>query len=444
MKYFGTDGIRGKVGETPITPAFIMHLGWALGQIILNKQSEAKIVIGKDTRSSGDFIEYALTAGLSSCGCTPVLIGNIPTPAIAFLTKYLNAEAGIVISASHNPYQDNGIKIFSGEGKKLSSELENQIEQLLEEKARVTSCDKLTKSQVFPDAENKYVQYCKSTVKDLSLCGIHIAVDAANGACYKVAIDIFKQLGAKVSAIGVSPNGININDNCGSTSPSQLQKLVLKTQADIGIAFDGDGDRVIMVDNNGNIIDGDQLLYVIATSWKDKNLLKGGVVGTVMTNMGVEVSLQKQDINLVRTSVGDKYVNKQLSKLDWILGGESSGHIICKNLASTGDGIIVALQLLKIIVETNKSLAELVKPIQVYPQKLINIPMPREFNISDNPNISKTVSQIQKQLSNSGRVLVRQSGTEPLIRVMIESRDQNQVNKYASELATVIKNETIS
>ena len=444
MKYFGTDGVRGKVGETPITPSFIMHLGWALSRTILKKHSDVKIVIGKDTRSSGDFIEYALKAGISSCGCTPILIGNMPTPAIAFLTKYLNAQAGIVISASHNPYYDNGIKIFNSEGKKLSTELECQIEKLLEETIKVVPCNQLTKSYVFPNAESKYVQYCKSIAKNLNLQGLHIAVDAANGACYKVAIDIFKQLGAKISAIGISPNGININHNCGSTSPQQLQNLVLEKQADLGIAFDGDGDRIIMIDDSGNIIDGDKLLYVIATAWKEKNLLIGGVVGTVMTNMGVEVSLKEKNINLIRTSVGDKYVDKQLSKLGWILGGEASGHIICKNLASTGDGIIVALQLLMIIVETNKSLSDLVKPISIYPQKLINIPMSRELNLSDNPNISKAVSHIQKQLSDSGRVLVRQSGTEPLIRVMIEGNNQKLVNEYATELANVIEKETLS
>ena len=443
MKYFGTDGIRGKVGETSITPAFVVHLGWALAKAILNNQSEAKIVIGKDTRGSGNFIEYALQAGIAACGCTPALIGDMPTPAIAFLTKHLNADAGVVISASHNPYQDNGIKIFNSEGKKLSVELENEIERLLEEKIQVASCDKLAKSYVFADAASKYIEYCKSTVKNLSLQALHIAIDAANGACYKVAIDIFSQLGAKISAIGISPNGININENCGSTSPKQLQKLVLEKQADLGIAFDGDGDRVIMVDNNGNIIDGDKLLYIIAIHWQKKNLLTGGVVGTVMTNMGIEVSLKKNGIDLVRTSVGDKYVDQQLSKLGWLLGGESSGHIICKNLASTGDGIIAALQLLTIIVETNKSLFELVKPISIYPQKLINVQMSREVNLNDNPNISKAISQAQAQLSDSGRVLVRQSGTEPLIRVMVEGSDRNLVNEYATKLSNVIEKETL-
>lgn len=440
-KLFGTDGIRGKVGEFPITPDFVLKLGWAAGRV-LAEEGQGTVIIGKDTRISGYMFESALEAGLSAAGIDVVLTGPMPTPAIAYLTRTFNGQAGIVISASHNPFYDNGIKFFGGDGNKLSDEVEMKIETLLESKIDVVDSQNLGKVTRMVDAAGRYIEYCKgSTSSQIDLRGVKMVIDAGHGATYQVGPAVFRELGAEVIAMGVAPDGININEMGGSTEPTALAAKVLETGADIGIAFDGDGDRVIMVDNLGQIVDGDQLLYIIATDRQTRGVLRGGVVGTLMTNLGMEKALEAQGIPFARAKVGDRYVNELLLANNWYLGGESSGHIICRETSTTGDGILSALKVLEAMRTTGKSLSELVAGIQLYPQTMINVRVQQKRDTDTIPAIVAAVQQAEQDMADKGRVLLRASGTEPLIRVMVEGEDAEQVRIQAETLAKVVEQE---
>ncbi len=440
-KLFGTDGIRGKVGEFPITPDFVLKLGWAAGRV-LAEEGQGTVIIGKDTRISGYMFESALEAGLSAAGIDVVLTGPMPTPAIAYLTRTFNGQAGIVISASHNPFYDNGIKFFGGDGNKLSDEVEMKIETLLESKIDVVDSQNLGKVTRMVDAAGRYIEYCKgSTSSQIDLRGMKMVIDAGHGATYQVGPAVFRELGAEVIAMGVAPDGININEMAGSTEPTALAAKVLETGADIGIAFDGDGDRVIMVDNLGQIVDGDQLLYIIATDRQTRGVLRGGVVGTLMTNLGMEKALEAQGIPFARAKVGDRYVNELLLANNWYLGGESSGHIICRETSTTGDGILSALKVLEAMRTTDKSLSELVAGIQLYPQTMINVRVQQKRDTDTIPAIVAAVQQAEQDMAGKGRVLLRASGTEPLIRVMVEGEDAEQVRIQAETLAKVVQQE---
>ena len=440
-KLFGTDGIRGKVGEFPITPDFVLKLGWAAGRV-LAEEGQGTVIIGKDTRISGYMFESALEAGLSAAGIDVVLTGPMPTPAIAYLTRTFNGQAGIVISASHNPFYDNGIKFFGGDGNKLSDEVEMKIEALLESKIDVVDSQNLGKVTRMVDAAGRYIEYCKgSTSSQIDLRGMKMVIDAGHGATYQVGPAVFRELGAEVIAMGVAPDGININEMTGSTEPTALAAKVLETGADIGIAFDGDGDRVIMVDNLGQIVDGDQLLYIIATDRQTRGVLRGGVVGTLMTNLGMEKALEAQGIPFARAKVGDRYVNELLLANNWYLGGESSGHIICRETSTTGDGILSALKVLEAMRTTGKLLSELVAGIQLYPQTMINVRVQQKRDTDTMPTIVAAVQQAEQDMAGKGRVLLRASGTEPLIRVMVEGEDAEQVRIQAETLAKVVEQE---
>ena len=437
-KYFGTDGIRGRVGEFPITPEFILKLGWAAGRVLGN--GGGKILIGKDTRLSGYIFESALEAGLAAAGMNVCLLGPMPTPGIAHLTRTLHARAGIVISASHNPYADNGIKFFSAEGTKLPDAVELAIEAMIDQELEIAAPDRLGRAARVEDAAGRYIEFCKSTFPDaLSLNGLHIVLDCANGATYQIAPKVFAELGAELSVIGNDPDGLNINDGCGSTHLEWLQKNVQLQGADLGIAFDGDGDRVLMVDREGRIIDGDELLYVITSHRQLMQRLHGGVVGTLMTNLGMEHALQAAGIPFVRARVGDRYVMEQLQAHGWELGGESSGHLICLDKTSTGDGIVAALQVLAAIVESGKPLGELVAGMHKYPQLLINVRLARKVDVLARPEVQEAVAAAESELASRGRVLLRPSGTEPLLRVMVEGQDAEQVDRVARELAGVVE-----
>lgn len=437
-KYFGTDGIRGKVGEFPVTPEFVLKLGWALGSILKKhnpNKSTIEVVVGKDTRISGYMFESALEAGLSAAGVNTLLLGPMPTPAIAYLTRTFHAQAGIVISASHNSYYDNGFKFFDSQGKKLPDEWELEIEQQLEQPMQIVESAQLGKAKRIDDAEGRYIEFCKSSIAhDLDLSGLNVVVDCANGATYRTAPLVFKELGASVSVIANQPDGFNINEQCGSTSPQLLQQTVLSKKADLGIALDGDGDRVLMVDADGNILDGDQLVFIIAMYSKPK-----GVVGTVMSNLGMEQALQKANIEFVRTPVGDRYIIAEMLQRGWTLGGESSGHIICGNVTSTGDGIIAALQVLAVMRQTQKSLSELASQMQKFPQVIINVRADNEIDIHSQA-IQAEVTKVEQQLAGKGRVLLRKSGTEPVIRVMVEGEQKDLVQCTAEQLANAIEN----
>jgi len=438
-KYFGTDGVRGKVGEGPITPDFIMRLGWAAGKVFAGEK-DSKVIIGKDTRISGYMFESALEAGLAAAGVDSLLLGPMPTPAIAYLTRTLHANAGIVISASHNPYFDNGIKFFSGQGTKLPDDVELQIEALLEQPIHCNESAELGKAARINDAEGRYIEFCKSSVPySLSLKGLRIVVDCANGATYKVAPSVFEELGAEVIAIGIEPDGMNINEECGSTFPTTLRDMVLETRADVGIALDGDGDRLIMVDNQANIIDGDEILYVITQSRVQEARMMGGVVGTLMTNLGLEHALNRLDVPFARAKVGDRYVMELLQANNWVLGGESSGHIICLDRTTTGDGVISALQVLTAMVETGKPLSELVRGMEKYPQTLLNVRMAERIDIDRSDQIQSAVKEAENELAQTGRVLLRASGTEPVIRVMVEGQDASVVKRLAQQLANEVR-----
>ena len=442
-QYFGTDGIRGAVGTSPITPDFMLKLGWAAGTVFAKKGgARNKILIGKDTRISGYMFEAALEAGVTAAGVDINLLGPMPTPAIAYLTRTLRAQAGIVISASHNSYQDNGIKFFAGDGSKLSDDIEFDIEEQLSKTISTVPPQLLGKASRVTDAAGRYIEFCKSRVNtDLKFNGLKIVLDCAHGSTYHIAPSVFEELGASVISIGVSPDGLNINEDSGSTSPARLAEAVLIEEADIGIAFDGDGDRVVMVDHLGNVVDGDQILYVIARDRRRQNIDFGGVVGTSMSNLGLEQALDSLDIPFVRSAVGDRYVMRELLKRGWRLGGESSGHIICLDKTTTGDGIVSALQALSAISSSQSSLAELISKLNKYPQSMINVRIADSADIASSDTIQKAVANVESKLGSKGRVLLRLSGTEPVVRVMVEGEDATEVLKLAEELAEVVEKE---
>lgn len=440
-KYFGTDGIRGLVGQDPITPNFVMHLGWAVGKVFA-KQSPggAKILIGKDTRISGYMFESALEAGLSAAGVDVRLLGPMPTPAIAYLTRTFHAQAGIVISASHNPYQDNGIKFFSGTGAKLPDEMELEIESYLAKPMTTMPSHDLGKVKRIEGARGRYIEFCKSTVPyDLNLRGLKVVLDCAHGATYHIAPDVFDELGAEVITLGVEPDGFNINSDCGSTSPESLQSAVLEHNADLGIAFDGDGDRVVMVDHKGQVVDGDELLYVIARDCLEAKRFEGGVVGTLMSNLGLEVALAELGAGFTRAKVGDRHVMESLKKKGWRLGGESSGHIICLDKTTTGDGIVAALQVVTAMRSRDFSLREMLQGMEKYPQRLVNVNMQERSDPLANEAVQLAVAEAEHELGSHGRVLLRLSGTEPVVRVMVEGVDDAQVHRLAEDVAGVVR-----
>jgi phosphoglucosamine mutase len=437
-KYFGTDGIRGKVGVPPITPDFLLKLGWAAGQVFADGGHNF-VLVGKDTRISGYMFESALEAGLTAAGVGTRLLGPMPTPAIAYLTRTLHAKAGIVISASHNPYYDNGIKFFSSQGTKLSDEIERKIEMYLDLPISTVESSKLGKAKRVVDAAGRYIEFCKASVPSgLDFEGMKIVVDCANGATYQIAPHVFEELGAQVITIGAEPNGLNINEGYGATQPEKLVQTVLANQADLGVALDGDGDRVIMVDHKGEVVDGDELIYIIAKSRLRTGTLTGPIVGTLMTNLGMEHALKTLNVPLLRANVGDRYVIEMLAEHKGMLGGENSGHIICLDKTTTGDGIIAALQVIAEIQYTGQTLHELKSGMQKYPQVLINLKTAHKIDLN-HEGIQRAVRAVELGLGNEGRVLLRASGTEPLIRIMVEGCDQENVDKYANELADNVK-----
>lgn len=439
MSYFGTDGIRGKFGQMPITPEFALKLGFAAGKVLKRNSPKNKpiVVMGKDTRLSGYILEAALQAGLNAAGVYVHLLGPLPTPAIAHLTRALHAHAGIVISASHNPYFDNGIKFFSGEGKKLPDALQNEINQELEKDLVIDDTANLGKSVRVKDANGRYIEFCKSTFPyHFDLSNLKIVVDCANGAAYSVGPSVFRELGAKVIPLFNEPDGLNINENCGSTHPEFLQKAVVDHQADLGIAFDGDADRVVMVDKNGQLVDGDHILYILATQAKNK---PAGIVGTVMSNMALELALQKADVGFVRAKVGDRYVLQALEENGWVTGGEPSGHILTLDKSTTGDAIIAALQVLTVMVEQEKALHELVADFELFPQVLINVRLQHMIDPYAVPTLVAEFEKAEQQLTGRGRILIRKSGTEPVIRVMVEGDQQQEVDAIANHLADAVR-----
>ena len=449
-KYFGTDGIRGKVGEHPITPEFMLRLGYAAGRVLtsikgnLAKGAHPAVIIGKDTRISGYMLEAALEAGLSAAGVDVLLTGPMPTPAVAYLTRALRAQAGIVISASHNPYYDNGIKFFSSQGAKLDDEIEHAIEAELDKPLAVMESAKLGKARRIDDAAGRYVEFCKSTFpSNMDLRGLKIVLDCAHGATYHVAPPVFHELGAEIICIGNKPDGLNINLDVGSTHPQALQKAVVEHGADLGIAFDGDGDRVMMVDASSNLLDGDQLLYIIASGLKASSKLQGGVAGTLMTNLALEHALAKHQISFARAKVGDRYVLELLNEKNWSLGGENSGHILTLDKHTSGDAIIAALQVLHALKQSGKTLMQMRAELVLYPQVLINVtyqPKANQAKLDLNlPQLQAAVKKAETELNGTGRVLLRASGTEPKIRVMVEGQDAKLVQKLAEEIAEVVK-----
>ena len=451
MSYFGTDGIRGKFGELPITPDFILKLGYVTGLVLIenndNSTRKPSVVIGKDTRLSGYVIEGALQAGFNAAGVDVYMVGPLPTPAIAHLTRSFNADAGVVISASHNPYYDNGIKLFSGDGKKLTDAMQNAINDKL--KAMMDSSDsndalmpildpaQLGKNNRIDDAKGRYIEFCKGSFPyQYVLDHLTIVVDCANGAGYSVAPRVMRELGANVIAINNTPDGININADCGSTHPESLQKAVLEHEADVGIALDGDGDRIVMVDEAGKLVDGDGILYVLATQGKTPAV---GVVGTLMTNMGLELALKEAGIAFTRAKVGDRYVMQELAAHDWILGGEPSGHILCLDKSRTGDAIIASLQVLAVMQAQNKALSDLMEGFEVLPQKLVNVRLSTMQDPFEHEELVAAFDKARATLEGRGRLLIRQSGTEPMIRVMVESDDEIECDVMANDLADQIK-----
>jgi len=441
QQYFGTDGIRGKVGDSLINPMFVIKLGWAIGKI-LGSKNRGKVLIGKDTRISGYMLESALEAGLSAAGMDIHLLGPMPTPAIAYLTRTLRACAGIVISASHNSYEDNGLKFFSSEGFKLPDEIELAIEEQIEKPMQTVDSSQLGKAVRIVDAPGRYIEFCKSTVPShVNFNGLKIVLDCANGATYHVAPAVFRELGAEVYDISTSPNGLNINSYCGSTNPRDMQDTVREMKADLGIAFDGDGDRVIMADHNGELVDGDQLLFIIARHLKEINKLSGGIVGTAMTNLGFEEAMSALNIPFERTAVGDRYVMSRLKQNNWQIGGESSGHIVHLALSTTGDGIISALQVLCALIESGRSLADLKSGMVKYPQVLLNVPISKSMDLNSS-SLKEAVREAELQLGRSGRVLLRASGTEPVVRVMVEGQSIEQVELLAQSLARTISEQS--
>lgn len=438
-KYFGTDGIRGHVGEPPITAEFMLKLGWAVGRVLAN-DTRNHVLIGKDTRISGYMFESALEAGLSAAGMNIGLLGPMPTPAIAYLTRTFHAQAGIVVSASHNPYGDNGVKFFGRNGMKLPDSLEEAIEAEMDKTMFTVKSAELGKARRIDDAPGRYIEFCKSTLPmGDSLRGLKLVVDCAHGATYHVAPNVFRELGAEVHKIGVSPDGLNINENCGATKPKILQQTVLQQEADLGIALDGDGDRLIMVDHQGEVVDGDELLFIIAQARHRAGELTGPVVGTLMSNMGLEVALKALGVEFLRGAVGDRYVLELLREHHGMLGGESSGHLLCLDRTSTGDGIISALQVLHVILDSGLTLHELKQGMDKFPQQLINVRLPSKQEVVTLPEVQAAVEAAEQQLGQQGRVLLRPSGTEPLIRVMVEAVDATRARQTAKELAAVVE-----
>ncbi len=440
-RYFGTDGIRGRVGGDKINPEFVLKLGWAVGRV-LGGSPDSKVLIGKDTRISGYLLESALEAGLVAAGVDIHLLGPMPTPGIAYLTRTLHAQAGVVISASHNPHYDNGIKFFSSRGSKLPDDVEMAIETELDKRMTTVESERLGKAYRVDDAAGRYIEFCKSTIPwVMNFRGLKLVVDCANGATYHIAPYVFEELGAEVIAIGAEPDGLNINDGVGSTHEQTIRQAVLEQGADIGIALDGDGDRLIMVDGNGEVLDGDDILYIIAKSRQNNGGFVGSVVGTQMTNLGLEHALQRLGLGLERTQVGDRYIMERLQEKKWILGGEPSGHIICLDRTTTGDGIISALQILAEVVKSGKPLSELRGGLEKYPQILENVTLngTTAAEIMASQMLADAVKEAERQLGDNGRVLLRPSGTEPLIRVMIEGRDRSQVETLVGELATLVE-----
>ena len=445
-KYFGTDGVRGRVGETPITPDFVMRLGYAAGKVLAAAEHDAlhgerpAVLIGKDTRVSGYMLESALEAGLTAAGVDVRLTGPMPTPGIAYLTRALRLQAGIVISASHNPYDDNGIKFFSAAGTKLPDEIELSIEAALEEPMRTVRSKGLGKVKRVDDAAGRYIEFCKSTFPgDLDLRGMRIVVDCAHGAAYHIAPHVFHELGADVIAIGNEPDGLNINRDCGATHPETLAKAVRKHRADVGISLDGDGDRLMMADAAGQIADGDRLMYAIARSRKEQGRLDGGVVGTLMTNLGTEQALRALGCDFRRAKVGDRYVMEMLQQEGWTLGGETSGHILCLDKHSTGDGIISALQVLAALRRSGRPLSDTLRDCPTFPQVLVNVPVVKGFRLDGQAGVDAAMAAVERELGDSGRVVLRPSGTEPLIRVMVEGRDDAQVRRCADQIAEAVR-----
>lgn len=438
-KYFGTDGVRGKVGEEPITPEFALKLGWAAGKA-LQCHHRASVVVGKDTRLSGYMLESALEAGLSAAGVSVRLLGPMPTPAIAHLTRAFHACAGIVISASHNPYDDNGIKFFGADGKKLPDAIETRIEEWLDKPLSIDDANELGKAVRVEDARGRYIEFCKSTFPyGLGLQGLKIALDCANGAAYQVGPAVFSELGAEVVRMGCSPDGRNINDACGSTHPEALQQLVRDSGADLGIAFDGDSDRVLMVDANGELLDGDELILIIARDRMENGNPVPGIVGTLMSNMGMELAARDMGLDFVRAKVGDRYVMAELESRGWTLGGEASGHIVCLDKTTTGDAIIAALQVLAAMIRSGKTLQELKQGMSKFPQQMINVTVARKSDPMQNAAVAAAVSAAEARLAGRGRVLLRPSGTEPLIRVMVEGEDSALVQQLTTELADIVR-----
>jgi phosphoglucosamine mutase len=437
-KYFGTDGMRGHVGTEPMTAATVMKLGWAAGKVLAG-QGNRDVIIGKDTRVSGYLFESALEAGLSSAGINVRLLGPMPTPAVAYLTRTFRAAAGVVISASHNPYYDNGVKFFSAQGTKLPDEIEEAIEAMMDQEMETVDSAELGRATRIDDAPGRYIEFCKSTFPSgLRLDEMKIVVDSANGAAYHIAKGVFEELGAEVVAIGAEPDGLNINRDCGATSPDLLRAHVLMERADVGVALDGDADRLIMVDHRGAIVDGDELLYVLVKSRLDAGEKVPGVAGTLMSNLGLEHGLRELGVDFVRAKVGDRYVLEELRKRDWCLGGESSGHIICLDRTTTGDGLVAALQVLAYVQESGESLSALRAGMTRYPQVLVNVPLSHREALNDNPEVASVIAEAEAELGDSGRVLLRPSGTEPVVRVMVEGRVANDVEKICHRVAETV------
>ncbi|MBX9811055.1 MAG: phosphoglucosamine mutase [Burkholderiales bacterium] len=443
-KYFGTDGVRGRVGAAPITPDFVMRLGYAAGKVLTASgttgEEKPVVLIGKDTRVSGYMLESALEAGLSAAGVDVLLVGPMPTPAVAYLTRALRLSAGIVISASHNPYDDNGIKFFSRDGAKLPDRIESAIEAEIERPLKCMASARLGKVRRIDDAAGRYIEFCKSTFPThLDLHGMRIAVDCANGAAYHIAPHVFHELGADVIPVGTHPDGFNINDQVGATSPRALQMAVKRNKADLGIALDGDGDRLVMADAAGRLYDGDQLLYVIARHRHKLGELKGGVAGTLMTNLGFEHALAKLKVPFARARVGDRYVLELLQERGWQLGGENSGHIVCLDKHTTGDGIVSALQVLQALVEAKTTLAKAAAAVTLYPQVLINVAVKKRLDFFKHQEVQRAVTQAEKDLAGTGRVLIRASGTEPVIRVMVEGEPRKRIAQAAQAIADAVR-----
>jgi phosphoglucosamine mutase len=439
-KYFGTDGIRGTVGQAPITPDFVLRLAHAVGRVLRKAEKNPVVLIGKDTRISGYMLESALESGFNSAGVDVVLLGPVPTPAVAYLTRARRASLGVVISASHNSYEDNGIKFFSAKGTKLSDEWETEVEKLVDEMPVWVSSAELGKAKRLDDAAGRYIEFCKSTFStEFSLKGMKIVVDAANGAAYQIAPKVFHELGAEVIAIGCSPNGLNINKDVGATHPEALVAAVKLHQADYGVALDGDADRLQFVDQTGRLYNGDELLYLMVTDRIARDEVVPGVVGTLMTNMAVELAIKAKNIEFVRSKVGDRYVLEVLQKNKWLLGGEGSGHLLALDKHTTGDGLISALQVLQACVATGRTMADLLVDVVLFPQVLINVRLDKDQNWQANTQLSKAIQEVEAELGQSGRVLIRASGTEPLVRVMVEAKSQEMAQRCAEKMAATLR-----